>query len=167
MTRTEAARVLGVEASASPRRVERAFRALAREAHPDRFEAGSPAWFDAADRLMALTEARRVLQAPAPPDEPVAGVRVAGTTEAGDRWAWAQDAPPPPEAAFVVDERAIQRRRRTWGLAWGSFLVSSAVVSYAVGATQPVNDAMPIWSPALLLTGLVALALGLRAHRHL
>jgi len=52
---------------------------------------------------------------------------------------------------------------RTWGLAWGSFLLASAVICALVGATQPSNDALPLWSPALALGGLVAMVIGVRA----
>jgi hypothetical protein len=172
--RTEAARVLGVAPGASARQVERAFRAGVRRTHPDRFPPGSEAWEDAAAALRALTETRSawyadVTGSPAPPtpgrpgSEP--GVRVAGRTEAGDRWAWAADAPPPP--AWVVDEVRIQRRRRSWGYAWGSFLLASAALSLVVGARPDGNVALPLWAPALALTGIVALVLGRRADREL
>lgn len=161
--------MLGVTASSSRRAVEKAFRARVRVEHPDRFPPGSEAWEDASYRMTQLTEARRVLTAP-PAARSSAGRSdgfVAGTTEAGDRWAWAADAPQAaPEGPFLTDEQ-IDRRRRAWGLGWGSFLLLSAGTSYAIGAAQPTNDALPFWSPALALTGLTALAIGVRASRRL
>jgi hypothetical protein len=59
------------------------------------------------------------------------------------------------------------RLARTWGLWWGSFLVVSAVVSFVIGSRARTNDALPIWSPALALIGLVCLAIAGRADRRL
>jgi len=159
--------VLGVTASSSPRAIEKAFRERVRVEHPDRFPPGSEAWEDASYRMTQLTEARRLLTAPAAPPSGAPDDFVAGTTETGDRWAWAADAPKPPSEGRFLTEEQIDRRRRTWGLGWGSFLLVSAAVSYAIGAAQPVNDAVPFWSPALALTGLTALAIGARAARRL
>jgi hypothetical protein len=176
MDRTEAARVLGVGPGASARQVERAFRAAVRRTHPDQYPPGSEAWEDASAALRALTEARTAWYAAAPdrrsgphpgtdPGTTPSGVRVAGRTDAGDLWAWAEDAPPPPE--WVIDEAAIQRRRRTWGYAWGGFLLASAGLSLVVGARPDGNVALPLWAPALAITGIVALVLGRRAARAL
>jgi hypothetical protein len=108
--------------------------------------------------MAELNEARAVLAVAAPP--PVTEVDADGT-----RWRWAETTSPV-EPAWRVDPRAADRRARTWGLSWGSFLVGAAVLSYLIGARSTPNDALPLWSPALALTGLVAIALGLRAaHR--
>jgi hypothetical protein len=176
MDRTAAARVLGVAPGASARQVERAFRAAVRRTHPDRYPPGSEAWEDASAALRALTEARAAWyadltgEAPPPGPDPARpsagpGIRVAGRTEAGDRWAWAEDAPPPP--AWVVDEERIQRRRRSWGYGWGGFLLASSALSLVVGARPDGNVALPLWAPALAITGIVALVLGRRADREL
>ncbi len=156
--RTSAARTLGVAPDASPTDVERAFRRLAHDAHPDRFPPGSEAAEDATHRMQALVEARRTLLAV--PDVPVQTQRAA--TDPG--WAWADEAPPTPrrDDAFPTP-RAIDRRMRTWGLAWGGFLLASAVLCALIGVGQPSNDALPLWSPALALGGLVALTIGVRA----
>jgi hypothetical protein len=172
--RTEASRVLGVAPGASARQVERAFRAAVRRSHPDQYPPGSEAWEDASAALRAVTDARAVWYAttpggPAPTDhageDGTPGVRVAGRTEAGDQWAWAEDVPAAPE--WTIDEEAVQRRRRTWGYSWGSFLIGSAALSLIAGARPEGNAALPLWAPALALTGLVALVLGRRADRTL
>lgn len=169
--RVEAGRVLGVERDASVRAVERAFRRRARDTHPDRFPPGSEAWEDASGRMRQLVEARAVLVAPAPAQEE----DWRRTAEDGGTWAWAHEAPTtrsPSGRPYGADDpfptpTDVDRRIRAWGLGWGGFLVLAALVSYLVGATQPTNDALPFWSPALFLTGCVAIALGLRAHRRL
>jgi curved DNA-binding protein CbpA len=160
MDETAAAALLGVAPGAGRRTVERAFRSRARDTHPDRFPPGSEAWEDASDRMRALVEARQLLVAPAPP--------ASARTGAEPGWAWHADAPTPrADASRFPSARDLDRRIRAWGLAWGGFLVTAAVVSLLVGATQRTNDALPIWSPALALTGAVAIAIGLRAHQRL
>ncbi len=62
------------------------------------------------------------------------------------------------------DAVAAYRSARLRGLSWGVFLLLAALGSYLVGAATPSNDAVPLWSPALALIGLVSLALGWRAH---
>jgi hypothetical protein len=59
----------------------------------------------------------------------------------------------------------VRRRRRAWGLAWGGFLLSASALSLVVGARPEGNLALPLWAPALAITGVVALVLGWRAHR--
>ena len=65
------------------------------------------------------------------------------------------------------DPVAIDRRKRLRAFSWGGVLLASAGMSVAVGATQPVNDALPFWAPALALTGLMSIATGWRSHRRL
>ena len=166
--RAEAARVLGVDPGESARAVERAFRRRTRETHPDRFPPGSEAWEDASDRLRALVEARAALNGPAP--EPPAPAQWRRTAQDGGTWAWAHEAPAQPpgyDDSRFPTPHDVDRRIRAWGLAWGGFLVLAALGSYLVGATQPTNDALPFWSPALFVTGLLGLAIGVRAHRRL
>ena len=161
MDRTSAARALGVPGDATATEVERAFRRLARDAHPDRFPPGSEAAEDATYRMQALVAARRTMLAV--PDVPAQPQRAAQDTS----WAWSDDPSTPRYDDPFPTERAIDRRMRTWGLAWGTFLLVSAVVCALVGASQPSNDALPLWSPALALGGVVALTIGVRAHRRL
>ena len=167
MDRVAAAQVLGVDPGASARAVDRAFRRRTRETHPDRFPPGSETWEDASDRMRALVEARAVLGAPAPPAGPPDWRR---TAEDGGTWAWDHEAPQRPpgyDDDRFPTPRDVDRRIRAWGLAWGGFLVVAALVSFLVGSTQPTNDALPFWSPALLVIGVVGVAIGLRAHRRL
>ncbi len=84
----------------------------------------------------------------------------------GTRWRWAETTTPV-EPEWRVDPRAADRRARTWGLSWGSFLVLAALLSYLVGARSTPNDALPLWSPALAVTGIVAIVIALRAHHRL
>ncbi len=173
MDRVEAARVLGVDPGASGRTVDRAFRRRARDSHPDRFPPGSEAWEDASYRMRRVVEARAVLTAPASPAADAEDWR--RRAEDGGTWAWAHEAPTtrsPSGRPYGADDpfpspRDVDRRVRAWGLGWGAFLVLAALVSYFVGATQPTNDALPFWSPALFVTGCVAIAIGLRAHGRL
>jgi len=160
--RVAAARVLGVDAGASPERVERAFRGLVRRTHPDRFPPGSEAWEDASYAMAELNEARAVMSAPVPPAAPAA-TEVAAD---GTRWRWAETATPV-EPDFRVDPLAADRRARGWGLSWGAFLLVASAVSLLVGAHGTTNDALPLWAPALALTGVVSLVIGLRAHERL
>ena len=163
MERGEAARLLGVDPGSSTRQVERAFRTRAKATHPDRFPPGSEAWEDASVALTRLLEARDVLTASGPP---APGTRVPAP---GSGWAWAEDVPRPTvrEEPWAMTPRDVDRMTRRWGLWWGGFLVVAALVSVVVGARDEGNLALPLWSPALALTGLVALAIGLRAHRRI
>lgn len=136
--------------------MERAFKARVRSTHPDRFPPGSEAWEDASYAMARLNEARAVLTAAPPPV-------VTEVDADGTRWRWAE-ATSPAEPEFRVDPRAADRRARGWGLSWGSFLVLAALLSYAIGARSTPNDALPLWSPALALTGAVSLLIGWRAH---
>lgn len=88
MDRVEAAAVLGVAHDAPPDAVRTAFRALVRQAHPDRSGRGGPAGSTAVSRLV---EARRALLAPVP----------VGATAAPP-----SPPPPPPRPAVPLDLRA-------------------------------------------------------------
>lgn len=163
MDRATAAAVLGVRPDSSGAEVDAAFRVLAGLTHPDRFPEGSASWEDATRGMQSLVEARRVLAtAPVPraaSAEPAAYDAGGQPVEAVPSW----------ERADVGhgDPVAIDRRMRARAFGWGALLLASAGLSYAVGATQPVNDAMPVWSPALALCGLLSIATGWRSHRRL
>jgi hypothetical protein len=159
MDRRTAAAVLGVRPDSSSTEVDAAFRVLAGLTHPDRFPEGSASWEDATRGMQDLVEARRVL-ATAPP---IAEVAPSAHTADGDP----VEAVPSWERAEVGhgDPTAIDRRMRARAFGWGALLLASSVMSYAVGATQPVNDALPVWSPALALCGLLSIATGWRSHR--
>jgi len=179
--RATAAALLGVRPDAEGPEVDAAFRVLAGLTHPDRFPVGSASWEDANRGMQSLVEARRVLvTTPRPPGgtayrsgagpayrlhdvvpEDGPGYRVAdgGPGESVPSW----------ERAPVGhgDPIAIDRRMRNRAFGWGALLLASSGLSFAVGAAQPVNDALPFWSPALAITGLLSIATGWRSHRRL
>jgi curved DNA-binding protein CbpA len=163
MDRSEARRLLGVSPGASPRAVASAFRTRVRVSHPDRFPPGSEAAEDAAVVMRQLTDARRVLIGdPQPTQQPgVTGSRA----EHGAPYVTREAAPGASERFRSAAD--IDRLARSWGLWWGSFLVVAAVASFIIGSRSATNDAVPIWSPALALIGLVSLIIGWRAHRRL
>jgi hypothetical protein len=164
MDRITAARLLGVSPRAATRQVERAFRKEVAVSHPDRFPPGSEAAEDASVRLRALVEARAALVGEPPPPQPA---RPDPVTHPDNGAAYlTRDSAPGSDDQFR-SPADTDRLARAWGLAWGSFLVVAAVVSYVVGAQSATNDALPIWSPALALIGAVSLAIGWRAHRRL
>ena len=153
MDRRTAAGVLGVAVDASARRVEKAFRARVRAGHPDRFPPGSEAWEDANDALQRLLAARAVLGRPAPE------MPAAASAASAPSWERSSEG--------FRSARDTDRMARAWGYAWGSFLVVSAVVCVAIGASTSSNDALPLWSPGLAVIGGVALVIGRRADRRL
>ena len=162
MDRATAAAVLGVRPDAAGAEVDSAFRVLAGLTHPDRFPEGSASWEDATRGMQSLVEARRVLATTPPPpvvEEPAAWTANGDPVESVPSW----------ERAEVGhgDPVAIDRRMRVRAFGWGATLLASAGMSVAVGATQPVNDALPFWAPALALTGLLSIATGWRSHRRL
>lgn len=161
MDRATAAAVLGVRPDAEAAEVEAAFRVLAGLTHPDRFPEGSASWEDANRGMQGLLEARRTM-AETPLAEPV---EPAAWTASGEP----VEAVPSRERSDVGrgDPVAIDRRMRMRAFSWGAVLLASAGMSLAVGATQPVNDALPFWAPALALTGLLSIATGWRSHRRL
>jgi len=161
MDRSDAARLLGVSTGASARQVESAFRKRVRVSHPDRFPPGSEAAEDATVVMRQLTDARRTLTggAEARPGETVTHPEHGAAYLTRDR---------PPDASEPFRSPAdTDRLARSWGLWWGCFLLASAVASFVVGSRASTNDALPIWSPALAVIGLVSIAIGWRAHRRL
>ncbi|MGD9955881.1 MAG: hypothetical protein AB7O74_11475 [Candidatus Nanopelagicales bacterium] len=180
MDRATAAALLGVRPDAGSSEVDAAFRVLAGLTHPDRFPVGSASWEDANRGMQSLVEARRVLATtPAPRPyrsggtpayrlhdvvpEDGPGYRIADA-DAGPR-----ESVPSWERSPVgqADPVTLDRRMRNRAFGWGALLLASSGISFAVGAAQPVNDALPFWSPALALTGLLSIATGWRAHRRL
>lgn len=162
MDRDTAARVLGVPVDASPARVNRAYRARVRVTHPDRFPPGSEAWEDAGHAMQSLNEARHALGLPPdPPAGPFRGATAADGSTYADVPSWERS------SEGFRSARDTDRLARAWGYSWGAFLLVSAVVSWLVGYSEPVNDALPLWSPALAVIGLVSLGIGRRADRRL
>ena len=163
MDRETAAAVLGVRVDARLDRLAKAHRAKVKATHPDRFPPGSEAWEDANHELQRVNEAMWVLAGPS-----------SGRATTTDR----PDEPPtgPAYAEVPSRERSSEgfrtpdqsdRLARAWGYGWGSFLLLSAIACAIIGATQDVNNALPIWSPGLALTGAIALTIGVRADRRL
>ena len=161
MDRDTAASLLGVPPGASAARVSRAYRARVRVTHPDRFPPGSEAWEDASHALQRLNEARRTMGLP--DGSPAAGPATAGTVGAE----YPGVTPWERSSEGFRSRRDADRLARAWGYAWGAFLVASAVVSWLVGSAAARNDALPLWSPALAVIGLVSLGIGRRADRRL
>jgi hypothetical protein len=181
--RATAAALLGVRPDAPGAEVDAAFRLLAGLTHPDRFPDGSAAWEDATRGMQDLVEARRVLAAEpirrtptSSADGAAPGYRLRDVRpEDGPGYRLTDPAGGPGEnvpswerePVGHGDPVAIDRRMRNRAFGWGALLLASAGLSFAVGAAQPVNDALPFWSPALALTGLLSIATGWRSHRRL
>ena len=163
MDRSEARRLLGVSPGASARQVESAFRKRVHASHPDRYPPGSEAAEDATVVMQQLTDARRVLRGESRRTQE-AGV-TGSPAEHGAAYVTRQHAPGASERFRSAAD--IDRLARSWGLWWGSFLVVAAIGSFIIGSRSATNDAVPIWSPALALIGLVSLVIGWRAHRRL
>lgn len=159
MDRSTAAALLGVRPEAQSAEVDAAFRVLAGLTHPDRHPVGSAAWEDATRGMQDLVEARRTLATSPPEPAPVAHTAGGEPVEFVPSWER--------EPVGQGDPVAIDRRMRTRAFGWGALLVASAGMSVAVGSTQPVNDALPIWAPALAVCGLLSVATGWRSHRRL
>ncbi len=159
MDRRTAAALLGVRPDSSSAEVDAAFRVLAGLTHPDRFPEGSASWEDATRGMQDLVEARRTLATTTAEPAPVAHTSSGEPVESVPSWER--------EPVGHGDPVAIDRRMRTRAFGWGALLLASAGMSVAVGATQPVNDALPIWAPALAVCGLLSVATGWRSHRRL
>jgi hypothetical protein len=159
MDRRAAATLLGVDPGAEPVQVDRAFRARVRERHPDQFPPGSQAHSDAERDLRALLEARDVLGAAAP-------APLVHDVESG-AWVWAADLPPRRADEWFLSARDADRHLRRRALAWGLFLVLASGASVAIATASGHTDGLVIWAPALCLTGLVSITIGLVADRRL
>jgi hypothetical protein len=159
MDRASAARVLGVELEASAAQIEAAYRAGVHAHHPDRFPAESAQWHDASRAMADLNDARRAMLEPA----------TAAAAEHHDVDRTYDVVLEPWDRATVtpLDAVAADRSARLRAWTWGALLLVSSLVSYLVGAQSSTNDALPLWSPALALIGVVALVIGWRAHRRL
>ncbi|GAA2040221.1 hypothetical protein GCM10009819_27080 [Agromyces tropicus] len=144
MTREEAARVLGVPPDAPPAEVDRAYRRLARELHPDRVTGATEDELRAASaRFIEVTRAyRRLADSPA---------------EVGDH------------GRVVVDRPAGAARRprpvkpfSPWVFGtWAGLLVIGALLSTATG---PILMPVDLWGRLALLVA-AALTTGLTRRR--
>ena len=163
MDRETAAAVLGVRVDARRDRLAKAHRAKVKATHPDRFPPGSEAWEDANHELQRVNEALWVLAGP-PSGRRMTADRADESSAAA---AYAEVPSWERSSEGFRSPRDSDRLARAWGYGWGSFLMLSAIACAVIGATQSVNDALPLWSPGLALTGAIALTIGIRADRRL
>ena len=142
MTPDEAAAVLGVRRDADGAEIDRAYRHLARELHPDRF-AGRPAAdvLAANERFVDVTRARDVLLRSA-----VDRVRgpAEGTGQGRDGGARAGATPRP--RIRIVDERVVdvEAARRAGPSSW--WLFGTWTLLLLVGAVLALSG-LWVWSP--------------------
>jgi len=159
MDRETAAGVLGVRVDARLDRLAKAHRAKVKATHPDRYPPGSEAWEDANLELQRVNEALWVLAGPPSGRQ--------SRAEAPERPAYAEVPSWERSSEGFRTPDQSDRLARAWGYGWGGFLMLSAIACAVIGATQDVNNALPIWSPGLALTGAIALTIGFRADRRL
>ena len=164
MTPDEAAAVLGIDRDADESAIDRAYRRLARELHPDRY-VGAPASAvrAASDRFVDVTRARSVLLGSAATRARAgAGAGVgAGTPPATP----SQDTGPRIVEYPVADAAASDRPVGpfSWWLfgAWTLLLVVGALLSFSAG---PLWAPIDLWARITLLVAF-ALATALTARR--
>ncbi|WP_254431263.1 DnaJ family molecular chaperone [Agromyces sp. Marseille-P2726] len=179
MTPEEAAAVLGVPQEATPSEIDRAYRRLARDLHPDRF-AGRPAdeIRAANERFVVVMRAHETLLAvsrlraprghapetahamPAEPAEPGPAFPERGpSTPSGPaRSAPAPSMPAPPPAAFGS---VVPRFSWPLFLSWALLMTIGAALSFSSG---PVYTWVDWWPRLVLLVGF-ALATALTRRR--
>ncbi len=148
MTPDEAARVLGVESDAEQAELDRAYRRLARELHPDRF-VGAPVsdLRDASARFIEVARAYRTLSEAR-----------AGEGAGADRTGRIVVEHPAAGSPRAVPLRPFSRRLfATWAL----LLVVGALLSTS---TSPVLTPLDLWGRLALLVA-AALATGLTRKR--
>jgi hypothetical protein len=164
MTPDEAAAVLGIDRDADEAAIDRAYRRLARELHPDRY-VGAPASAvrAASDRFVDVTRARTVLLG-SPATRARAG---AGTGEGAGapRPTPAQGTGPRIVEYPAADAAASARPVGpfSWWLfgAWTLLLVVGALLSFSAG---PLWAPIDLWARVTLLVAF-ALATALTARR--
>jgi DnaJ domain len=168
MTPDEAAAVLGIRRDADEAEVDRAYRRLARELHPDRF-IGAPeaAVHAASERFIDVTRAREVLlkttasrtqAAPAPAPGPGPGAR--SGTQGGPTDPRGRVAEQPVADAAAADRPAGPFSWWLFG-AWALLLTVGALLSFSGG---PVLHPLDLWLRLLLLV-LFALATAITRRR--
>jgi DnaJ domain len=166
MTPDEAAAVLGIRRDADEAEVDRAYRRLARELHPDRFIGAPEAAVRAAsERFIDITRAREVLlkttasrtQAAAGSDS---GPSARGATQGRPTDPGGRVAEHPVADAAAADRPAGPFSWWLFG-AWALLLTVGALLSFSGG---PVLHPLDLWLRLLLLV-LFALATAITRRR--
>jgi len=161
MTPDEAAAVLGIRRDAADADVDRAYRRLARELHPDRYIGASEAAVRAAsERFIDITRAREVLLKTTPTRTQTTAGSESGSETGPSAHSAAQERPTDHHvhaAGHPVADAAASDRRAgpfNWWLfgAWALLLTVGALFSFSGG---PVFHPVDLW---LRLTLLVAFA---------
>jgi hypothetical protein len=177
MTPEEAAAVLGVAPDATPPEIERAYRRLARDLHPDRF-AGRPDHEVRAanERFVVVTRAHEtllVLTRLRGPQAPAAGARPAGppptpATPTAPRpsapspsASSAGPAAPTPRPPAAASAAIVPRFSWPLFLSWALLLLIGAALSFSSGPVYIWAD----WWPRLVLLVGFALATALTRRR--
>ncbi|WP_353827401.1 J domain-containing protein [Agromyces sp. SYSU T0242] len=148
MTRDEAARVLGVQPDAAASEVDRAYRRLARDLHPDRFVGSSPDEVRAASaRFVEVTRAYRLLA-----ESPAGARRRATGPVVVER----------PPASGPATPAVVVRPFSPWLFGtWTAVLLLGVVLSTATG---PLIAPVDLWGRLALLVA-AAVATGLTRRR--
>lgn len=170
MTPDQAAAVLGVHRDADEAEIDRAYRRLARELHPDRYIGASETEVRAAsERFIGVTRARDVLLRSAAARTRL-GAAPAGSGAAGAAAAAPRRGPAPPRdaatggtAAWTPSPPGPIRLASGWRLfsAWVALLVVGVVFQASAG---PIVSPLDLWLRLGLLVAF-AIATGLTGRR--
>jgi hypothetical protein len=166
MTPDEAAAVLGIRRDADEAEVDRAYRRLARELHPDRF-IGAPeaAVRTASERFIDITRAREVLLKTTASRTQAAADTGSGPSAPGEAHGGPTDRRGRVAEQPVADAAAADRPAGpfSWWLfgAWALLLTVGALLSFSGG---PVLHPLDLWLRLLLLV-LFALATAITGRR--
>jgi hypothetical protein len=166
MTPDEAAAVLGIRRDADEAEVDRAYRRLARELHPDRFIGAPDAAVRAAsERFIDITRAREVLLKTTASRTQAAAGSGSGPSAPGEAQGGPTDRRGRVAEQPVADAAAADRTAGpfSWWLfgAWALLLTVGALLSFSGG---PVLHPLDLWLRLLLLV-LFALATAITGRR--
>jgi hypothetical protein len=166
MTPDEAAAVLGIRRDADEAEVDRAYRRLARELHPDRFIGAPDAAVRAAsERFIDITRAREVLLKTTASRTQAAAGSGSGPSAPGEAQGGPTDRRGRVAEQPVADAAAADRPAGpfSWWLfgAWALLLTVGALLSFSGG---PVLHPLDLWLRLLLLV-LFALATAITGRR--
>jgi len=163
MTPDEAAAVLGIRADSDEADIDRAYRRLARELHPDRYAgAADTAVRAASDRFVEATRARDVLVKSAALRARAGAGGAAGTGPLPRTPSYSEHrVVEHPDADAAAPERPLGPFSWRLFAAWALLLVVGALLSYSAG---PVWAPIDLWARILLLVAF-ALATAITARR--